>query len=191
MKRYANSFPLLAILLTTACSSASGLRCDDLNSRPPRNWDVVEEARVYRGGQLETCGQLDYLRSIGVKNILKLNDEGRPIDRDEEQHATAAGLGVRSFHFEAGTIGTAATCAMVREAFAFLTDDQNWPVYVHCTAGKDRTGYLIGLYEKLILHKPAAEVLAELHAHGHRGARATLFAQIDRELAKDVPECAK
>ena len=99
-------------------------------------------------------------------------------------------MAVRSFAFDAGTIGTAGTCNAVREALTFLSDERNWPVYVHCTAGKDRTGYIVGLYEKVMLSEPTDAVLKELRRYGHKGIRSVVFRQIDAELAKTYPECS-
>jgi protein tyrosine phosphatase (PTP) superfamily phosphohydrolase (DUF442 family) len=187
---------LLAIALLTACTSMRSMRCGDTAApRPPRNFGVVTRPDgaplgIYRGGQPVTCGELAYLRTRGVKSILKLNDRGLPIDRDEEQHAGELGLTIRSFAFDAKTIGTPPTCTAVREAMAFLTDPANQPVFVHCSAGKDRTGYLVGLYEKTVLGEPTAAVVAELHRYGHKATRSAVMGQIDEELAKDTPACS-
>jgi len=181
---------LFAFALLTACTSTRSMRCGDTAApHPPRNFGVVIPG-IDRGGQPVTCGELAYLRGQGVKSILKLNDRGLPLDRDEEQRAAALGLNIRSFAFDAKNIGTPPTCTAVRAAMAFLTDQANWPVFVHCSAGKDRTGYLVGLYEKTVLGKPAADVLAELHRYGHKAVRSAVMGQIDDELAKDRPACA-
>lgn len=184
---------LLVLFLTTACGTAR-LRCvTGEEPRPPRNFGVVPATgahALYRGGQLRTCSELEYLRTLGVKSILKLNDSGSH-DSDEEVRATALGFRVLSLDFNPLTIGTSSTCGRVREALAFLEDPNNAPVFVHCTAGKDRTGYIVGLYGKTALGKPASEVLSELHHYGHRGPLRWLFmGQIDRELAKEHPACA-
>jgi len=45
----------------------------------------------------------------------------------------------------------------VKQVFDVLSDEQNWPVLVHCTQGKDRTGlvimlvlFLLGVDEEII-----------------------------------------
>jgi len=184
---------VIAALLAAAiagCSSTQTLQCGDASaSRPPRNFGAVIEQRLYRGGQPASCGELEYLKSIGVRSILKLNDRGSPIDAEEKARAAAIGMTVRSFAFDAATIGETSTCSDVGEALRFLADERNWPLYVHCTAGKDRTGYMVGLYERLILKKSTEEILAELHRFGHRGARSLAMPQIDRELTRSDPDC--
>jgi len=39
--------------------------------------------------------------------------------------------------------------AATRQVFDLLADGAHWPVLVHCTAGKDRTGFLISLLQTL------------------------------------------
>jgi hypothetical protein len=187
---------VIALVLTSmACGSARTFPCDAaITPRAPRNFAQVLTAdgrptAIYRGGQPTDCGQLEYLRSIGIRRILKLNERELPQDSAERAHAMRLGFEALDLSFRSASIGRAGTCARVREALSFL-ERNDGPVYVHCTAGKDRTGYIIGLYEKLVLRKPSAEVMEELRRFGHRGLRSALMPQIDRELRKDVPECA-
>lgn len=191
------SFAVLAAVTTiVGCRTSRPVDCASSPTRAPRNFGLVAPAEagapvaVYRGGQPETCGELEYLKSVGVKSILKLNDAGHAVDAAEKEHAAALGLAMKSFGFGAMNIGEASTCSDVSEALAFLRDEANWPVYVHCTMGKDRTGYIVGMFERLDLGRETSEVLAHLREYGHKGSRAVAFAQIGAELAKQVPTCA-
>ncbi len=187
---------LLLIAAASACSSMRPMPCASVvASHPPRNFGQVQApdgaaVPIYRGGQPVTCGELAYLQSAGIRSILKLNDRGLTIDDSESANARRLGMTILSLPFNAATIGRPATCANVGAALAFMSDPKNWPVYVHCSAGKDRTGYMIGLYEKLALNASSSSVLDELHRYGHTGLRSVLMHQIDRELARDVPACA-
>lgn len=178
----------LIALSLAACTSMRLAPCDKSSARAPRNFGQVT-SDVYRGGQPATCGELQYLQSIGVRSVLKLNDRHLAIDADEERQARALGLQFRSFAFDATTIGQPNTCDSVGSALAFLRDPEHWPVYVHCSAGKDRTGYIIGLYERFALHQPIAAVMEELHRYGHRGIRSLLMTQIDEQLRSETPAC--
>lgn len=188
--------PFLALTLA-GCGTAQLTPCESSTTlRPPRNFASVvapdgRDTGIYRGGQPARCGELEYLRSIGVRSILKLNDRAADIDSAEKERASTLGLTVRDFAFNASTIGRPETCRDVRDALAFLRNRDNRPIYVHCTAGKDRTGYIIGMYEKIDMAMPTAEVLAHLHEQGHRGARKLVMHQIDSELASDKPVCAQ
>ena len=174
----------IALLLLCGCASSRTFTCDATPPRAPRNFGKVSDG-VYRGGQPQSCAELAYLQSIGVKSILKLNGSSEPAEISQAQQM---GFRVASFGFNAHTIGTSQTCDDVRNALAFLANRDNWPVYVHCTAGKDRTGYIAGMYERSA-GRSIADVIDELHRYGHRGARAMAFSQIDRELQRAQPQC--
>jgi len=178
---------LLIALLFAGCSTTRHFVCDT-TPHPPRNFGAVS-ASVYRGGQPLTCGEIAFLQSAGVKSILKLNDRNSPVDIGEIDAAARMGVRIESFAFDARTIGSSGTCPEVRRALAFLEDPENQPVFVHCTAGKDRTGYIVGLYERFVLGRSIDEVMEELHRYGHRAARSAAFSQIDRELQRERPEC--
>ena len=178
---------LLIALLAAGCRSMQSFECDR-TPHAPRNFGAVS-GTVYRGGQPATCGELAYLQSLGVKSILKLNDRDAPVDQGEKAEAARLGMRVESFAFDPRTIGTSATCPDVARALAFIEDPANQPVFIHCTAGKDRTGYIVGLYERAS-GRSIREVMEELHRYGHHAARSAAFSQIDRELQKERPECA-
>ena len=182
LNRLSASVVALALLVSISAAQT------EVRYKELPNFRKVQD-HLYRGGQPETCAELDYLRSLGVRRIVKLNDRGLAQDEAEKSAAARLGLEVLSWPFDASTIGTPASCPDVREALDALRAGDA-PVFVHCTAGKDRTGYLIGLYERLVLRKAAPDVLEELRRYGHRGARAAVFPQISRELRKELPACA-
>jgi len=184
--RTVRRFLLIAFLLL-GCRSTRSFVCDPA-PHVPRNFGAVS-AQVYRGGQPMTCGELAYLRSTGVKSILKLNDRNSTVDEAEKAEAARLGMRIESFAFDAMTIGSSASCPDVQRAIAFIENPANQPVFIHCTAGKDRTGYIVGLYERES-GRSIEEVMNELHRYGHRAARSAAFSQIDRELRRERPECA-
>jgi len=181
---------LLAVLLaasTLACSTTRMQCVTPSEPHEPRNFGVVAQTLIYRGGQPASCSELEHLHNLGIRTIVKLNG----VDADETQYANKLGMQVHSFAFDPTTIGTAESCAAVRDALAILQDSQNWPVYVHCAEGKDRTGFIIGLYERIALQLPIADARTELRHFGHAGWRSIVMGQIDIELAKRAPVCAK
>jgi len=144
---------MLAVASMVACSSAQPRPCGEpLRVRAPRNFGEVittdgRQTAIYRGGQPKDCGELEYLRSLGVRSILKLNDRGlggcaveklpsgespegalgnqrcRPcrlaIDIAEKEQAGELGMMMNSFAFSAATIGRPASCVSVREALTY------------------------------------------------------------------------
>jgi len=184
--RTVRRFVVIAFLLL-GCRSTRSFVCD-ATPHAPRNFGAVSP-QIYRGGQPMTCGELAYLKSAGVKSILKLNDRNSPVDEAEKAEAVRLGMRVESFAFDPRTIGTSASCPDVQRAIAFIESPGNQPVFIHCTAGKDRTGYIVGLYERES-GRSIDDVMNELHRYGHRAARSAAFSQIDRDLRRERPECA-
>lgn len=43
-----------------------------------------------------------------------------------------------------------------------MRDSPNWPVYVHCAQGRDRTGYAVASYRIVVQGWPADEAIAEM-----------------------------
>jgi len=167
-----------ALLVLAACRTASGP--DGL----PPNFGVVEEGRIYRGAQPD-APSMDALARRGIRTIVKLNGAS---PREEQ---TAARLGMRFIHVDlnARTVGKTSSCCAVERAYAAMTDPRNWPVYVHCTHGRDRTGFLIGLYRERAQRWKYADVDRELTAYGHDRMWRTLLPNIARSLAAGVPAC--
>jgi protein-tyrosine phosphatase len=193
-KRCALGVVLAVLVFSTGCRSLARFSCPSAEAVKPRNFgEIVDNdgafAGVYRGAQLHSCNELAYLKTLGVKTIVKLNDGGGPLDRAEEREAEAAGIAVKAFDFSAWSIGQPDNCEYVRRVIRFIQDEANRPVYIHCTAGRDRTGYIVGTYEEAVLRKPVSEVLAELAKFGHHGYPTLLFPQIRRELRSGKPHC--
>lgn len=170
-----------ALLLLGACRTAT--TPDGL----PRNFGVVEEGKIYRGAQ-PTPADVEALARRGIRTIVKLNG-GASADEDN----AAARLGIRVVHvnLSARKVGTAAECGEVERAYAAMTDPHNWPVYVHCIHGRDRTGFLIGLYRERAEQWTYERVSRELAAYGHDRLWRTLLPNITHSLAAGVPACAR
>ena len=174
---------LLLAFLTAPCKATA-----------PQNFGQVSAedgtfAGVYRGAQPRNCGEIAYLRQLGVKTIVQLNDAGSDADRREKDEAEAAGIRVESFDINPFAIGNKSSCADVDRILEILSDESNRPAYVHCKLGRDRTDYIIGAFEEAVLHKSVIAVLAELSSYGYHGYPTVLFRQIERELRAGSPAC--
>src|SRR5207253_3504357 len=169
-----------ALFVLAACRSASGP--DGL----PANFGVVEEGKIDRGAQ-PSAASVEALARRGIRTILKLNGSA-----STEEESAAARLGIRVVHvdLDARTVGAPSSCAAVERAYAAMTDPRNWPVYVHCTHGRDRTGFLIGLYRERAERWPYPQVERELAAYGHDRMWRALLPNISHSLAAGVPACA-
>jgi protein tyrosine/serine phosphatase len=124
------------------------------------NFHQVNE-HLYRGAQ-PLSGGIRSLAGKGIKTIINLRgeDEGT---RSEEQEASAAGL--RYFNVPMRGLSRP-TDEEVEKVLAIINDSRNWPVFVHCNHGKDRTGTIIACYR--ISHDgwTAARAKAEAKHYG-------------------------
>jgi len=168
---------IFSLLLCTA-GMASSL------AEPP-NFGVVVPDGIYRGGQ-PTGSDLKFLHELGVRTIVKLNS--RNLDKEREE-AERLGMGFVSIPLEPSTVGNAKTCGDVAAAVAAISDRSRWPVFVHCSIGRDRTGYVIGAYRELVERQPWPTIDEELKRYGHGSAMRRAYPQISRELEKEVPTC--
>ncbi|MDQ3817924.1 MAG: tyrosine-protein phosphatase [Acidobacteriota bacterium] len=138
-KNRSNSLRIIAcalLLLITAAGAPSRLAEED--SLP--NFHKVG-GNLYRGAQ-PRAGGISRLKALGVKTIINLRgaDEGA---RVEEAEARAAGLN----YFNVPLPGLSRPPDdKVEKVLALIKDPQNWPVFVHCNHGRDRTGTIIACY---------------------------------------------
>jgi protein tyrosine/serine phosphatase len=69
--------------------------------------------------------------------------------------------------------------ATVAKALGLLDDAQNWPVFIHCKHGNDRTGTVVACYRMTTEHWSNKRAFAEAEDHGlsrfERGMRAFIL----------------
>jgi protein tyrosine/serine phosphatase len=179
MARWRSGIAIVVFL--SSCATATAPPVKGL----PTNFGVVEEGKLYRGAQ-PTADEIENLYRRGVKTIVKLN-EG---DLEMERSATSE-LGIRLIEIplNARTVGTSKSCAEVERAYQAITDPLNWPVYVHCEHGRDRTGFLVGLYRERVEGWTFASVSEELARSGHDRKMRLVFPAISRSLADHDHAC--
>ncbi|GAC1439455.1 MAG: hypothetical protein NVSMB68_10990 [Thermoanaerobaculia bacterium] len=173
---------VLAIsLLAASCATTSAPPVIGL----PRNFAVVEEGKVLRGAQ-PTAAEIENLSRRGVRTIVKFNAN----DLDMERSVTSQ-LGIRLIEIplNARTVGTSRSCDGVERAYAAMTDPMNWPVYIHCEHGRDRTGFMAGLYRERVQGWTWPQVSDELARFGHDAKMRLVFPHISRSLADHVRAC--
>jgi protein tyrosine/serine phosphatase len=104
------------------------------------NFHKVNE-RLYRGAQ-PLPGGMKELAALGIKTVINLRGEGEG-ERMEKTEAEAAGL--RYFSVQLPGYGRP-NDAQVEKVLSIIDDARNWPVFVHCHHGEDRTGTIIAVY---------------------------------------------
>lgn len=157
-------FALLAI--TLAGLYESGVLADVPAGDQPGNWhEVTPDNRcapgqgadprapgtIYRGARPGEEG-LDYLQAQGFKSVLNLEtaDDMAPevemvkslgLGLIELQHPQSGGMGVNQLPDFGGDDNDSIIAAV-----AEMRRPENFPLYVHCTYGDDRTGMVVALH---------------------------------------------
>jgi protein tyrosine/serine phosphatase len=103
----------------------------------PRFQKVAEG--FYRGGQPQQKG-FEYLKAQGIHTIINLREEN-----DEEP--TVRSLGMNYVHIPMTvSMWSRISDADISKYFQVMNDPANYPVYIHCQRGADRTGVMVGFY---------------------------------------------
>lgn len=140
---------------TWQASAASG----PAERAPVRNFGVVEQGILYRSAQPRTA-MLPWLRSYGIRSVVNLREQ----QYGDDAWALSA-LGFSSYLQIPIDNYAAPTDAQAGAFLAFVQDQRNWPVLVHCAEGKGRTGVLVALTRYAIDGWPLDQALAEANSY--------------------------
>lgn len=117
----------------------------------------TKQGLFYRGGSLRPAdifksdlteeGQAYMSDVLGIKSDFDIRGMGA-----ESGNLTTSPIPGAQLKYVAldGYMGAFRIKEHFRQAFSFLADKDNYPVYVHCTGGADRTGTLVFLYNALL-----------------------------------------
>jgi len=106
------------------------------------NFRTTREGVLYRSGQPRGLG-LEFVKLYGIRtlvNLRKPNSKGTA-----EEKAFAAENGLNFYNFSIGS-STAEIDKTVKRFLAIVADKSNWPILVHCSRGKERSGVLSAIY---------------------------------------------
>ena len=107
------------------------------------NFHQVSE-NLYRGAQPHRGG-LKKLSELGIKTIINLRGASEET-RNEQVEAEASGM--RYFNIPMSGLGRPSD-DQVERALSIIDARENWPVFVHCQRGADRTGVVIAVYRMM------------------------------------------
>ena len=139
----------------------------DLGGRMTASGRRIRQGLLYRGTHLEEDegngltepGREIFVRELGIKTELDLREESFG-----KVESSPAGEGVRLaiVPFDSSWGGTLNDRGMgqLKMIFDVISDKNNYPVYVHCYTGADRTGFF-GVVLGAILGVPDSEIILD------------------------------
>jgi len=147
-----------ALALALLVSVAAAQNAASFRELP--NFRHVNE-RLTAGAQPESGG-IKKLAELGIKTIVNLRGED---ERTRSEEADAKALGLRYYSVPMPGLSRPSD-EQVARVMAILDSEENWPVFVHCKRGADRTGTIIGCYR--IAHEgwTADRALSEAKQYG-------------------------
>ena len=149
---------LWLLVLVTALTSATapstwaaGPSSGPVATAPVKNYGVVDDGVLSRSG-VPTASGFAWLRKHGVKSVVNLTP-----DDDGERFLKSLGF---ERYFWLPMDGPPSE-AQAEEFLSFVQDPGNWPLHMHCHAGKDRTGLMVALYRYAIEAWPLDKAVEE------------------------------
>ena len=123
-----------------------------------------------RGGEPYEAG-IRYLQSRGYKTVVSFVP-------DTAESAQVAQSGMRYIHIPIRS--NFFSCQLpseeqVRQFLSVVSDTTLYPMFLHCHAGKDRTGAMAAIYRMEVCQWTPDEAVAEMKAFGFSGRYQRLF----------------
>jgi protein tyrosine phosphatase (PTP) superfamily phosphohydrolase (DUF442 family) len=163
----------LALIVSACCAlfsptTAAGQTAAAIPRHVPRFHVVGED--FYRGGQPGQDG-FEELKRKGVKTVINLREKN-------QEKTMVESLGMKSVHIPLNAWKKVPDDA-IKDFFQILSDPANYPVFIHCRRGADRTGVMVGLYRIAFQGWEAEKAYTESRTIGmrwwYRGLRNQLF----------------
>ncbi len=128
------------------------------NTRDIGGWktetgDTVKQGLVYRGGQLEgitEAGKDTFLNVLGIRTDLDVRtalgaDAKSPVSNNINYESFTG-----RYYVGSHGIDTAEGKAIMADELRVFANPDNYPIYIHCSLGRDRTGTLVMLINGLL-----------------------------------------
>jgi protein tyrosine/serine phosphatase len=97
---------------------------------------------IFRGGRPSDDDMASLKANQHIRLVINVEDQAAAVAHEQ---SVAQNLGMDYFA-SAMTWYITPTDAQVNEILAKLQDPKNFPIYLHCLHGQDRTGMIIGIY---------------------------------------------
>lgn len=133
-----------------------------------RNFDVVEEGRLYRCGQPRPEELERTITQYGLKTVIALRGARGDDDRDawERQERTVCEAHGVEFVTIPCNHKNPPTPAQFQQFLDVVRDERRCPALVHCRIGKQRTGLFCALYRVQVQQVDPEDALREMDQRG-------------------------
>src|SRR5271167_1814587 len=132
--------PVLVLFCCLGQASSTVVRASTDEDVPIERFLEVSPG-IYRGARPDAVGLMALAR-IGVKTDLDLEDATSVV---QQETGVAQSMGMKVISKPMSGFWTPDD-KEVDEILSILDDSANYPIFVHCEHGEDRTGLIIGLY---------------------------------------------
>lgn len=122
----------------------------------------VAQGMIYRGGNLDSItgvGMTEATQILGIKTDLDLRSPSSESDAMLFTDKSPILQGVNYINISGASYSSAISSRMKQELEPF-TKEENYPIYIHCKVGRDRTGTLVYILGAL-LGVPEETLLAD------------------------------
>jgi len=126
---------------------------------PVSKYESKVDAGLTRGSRIDDPKGYEKLVEQGFKGIVDLTLEGT----NDAKGGKAAGLNTCNVEI---LDNSAPSRAQIKQFLDFATKPTNSPCYVHCEAGKGRTGVAVASYRMAVNGWPPEKAIAEARKHG-------------------------
>lgn len=130
------------------------------------NWHTVVEGKLYRGAQRTGAQIEEIVARYGVRTVVNLRGccDDSPWHRDQTAVVQRLGISQEDIVLSSGRLPATHEIRRLVEVF----DQAEYPLYVHCYRGADRTGLACAAYLLLKTSTPFAEARRQLGPrYGH------------------------
>lgn len=154
------AFILLSInLISPAASFAETKEAD---TPVIKNFGKVDD-NYYRGAKIKPEHYM-LLKNLGVKAEIDLRDHND--ERAKKFRKIATDQGLKYFSIPMNPFANPKPFQL-EQFLSIINNPDNLPVYVHCTHGQDRTGFMTGLYRIEKYNWNYDDVYAEMLKYGY------------------------
>lgn len=153
---------ILPLLVLVSCvGQASSVGAASPGDDVPIDKFSEVSPEIYRGARPDAAGLLALVR-LGVKVDLDLENDSKAVTQET---SVAASMGIKVISKPMSGFWSPDD-KEVAEIEAILDDSENYPIFVHCEHGEDRTGLIIGLYRVFHQGWKPATAYAEMKEDG-------------------------